>query len=553
MWHGPPGQKSKRNWREVRNEIAEYVAGFANADGGTLVMGVEDDGTPSGHGYSPQEIDDLLATTASRLKPPLVNGVRATLEGKEVLLFNVQAAAVPVMVVGDGYPRRVDDRLHMMPESDIAAIKQQSVLGSAEARPARGISFDLLDVKLIERCAVAARIPPLRDFEADYLIQRRLADRTDSGVVLRQGAVWLFARAGVMIPHPNAGIRVFQVEGTEKRTGTTHNVREFPRIEGNLPSVLEKAKELLSTLIKRSTKLHDLFFKELPEYPTFAWQEALVNAVAHRDYGIEGRGVEVWLFADRMEVVSPGGLLPTVSIETLRNRKPVHVSRNPALTRVLTELSIMREQGEGIPRMFSEMEESWLPLPEFAAGPHVFTVTLRNTPILDAGDPAWAEAVRAMADINVRQKRILVARARARFTNADYQTINQVDRDVAYNEIRQLIEAGRIRPFGKKGRGASYEVLVTAGRGAKVAVAGSSTQKRAGGPAEFAALRDRMVANGRIVNADLREIFKIDRIRSIRMLAFMRKVAIVEARGKGPRAYYVPGGMWQSWIDDRSR
>ncbi len=132
---------------------------------------------------------------------------------------------------------------------------------------------------------------------------------------------------------------------------------------------------------------HDLFFREMPEYPTFAWQEALVNAVAHRDYRAHGRSVEVWLYEDRLEVISPGALLPEVGVERLRQREPVHYSRNPRLTRVLAELSLMREQGEGIPRIFEEMEQSWLRLPEFQADEHTFKIVLRNQPILETPDP----------------------------------------------------------------------------------------------------------------------------------------------------------------------
>ena len=58
-------------------------------------------------------------------------------------------------------------------------------------------------------------------------------------------------------------------------------------------AVLEQTQTLLTTLIRSSAKLHDLFFREVPEYPTFAWQEALVNALAHRDYSVESSSVEV--------------------------------------------------------------------------------------------------------------------------------------------------------------------------------------------------------------------------------------------------------------------
>ena len=91
----------------------------------------------------------------------------------------------------------------------------------------------------------------------------------------------------------------------------------------------------------------DLVFEERFEYPTFAWQEAIINAVAHRDYALTGTPIEVWMFDDRLEVRSPGELVEPVSIERLTHRERIHASRNPRIVRVLTDLGYMRELGEG--------------------------------------------------------------------------------------------------------------------------------------------------------------------------------------------------------------
>ena len=129
----------------------------------------------------------------------------------------------------------------------------------------------------------------------------------------------------------------------------------------------------------------------MPEYPTFAWQETIVNAVAHRDYNDQGREIEVWFFDDRLEVLSPGELVVPVTLEHLRAQRRVHASRNPLLVRVLVEAGIMREEGEGIPRMFAEMEESSLKPPAFMVEDVEFRVTLWNEPVVLSlpAEPAW--------------------------------------------------------------------------------------------------------------------------------------------------------------------
>ena len=83
-------------------------------------------------------------------------------------------------------------------------------------------------------------------------------DARGEELVLRQGAVWLFARSPAAIEHPNLGVRVWRVNGTEQRFGAHRNVQDFPRFDGGLLVVLEQARSLISTLIRSSTRLHDL-------------------------------------------------------------------------------------------------------------------------------------------------------------------------------------------------------------------------------------------------------------------------------------------------------
>jgi len=356
-------------------------------------------------------------------------------------------------------------------------------------------------------------------------------------LILRQAAALLFARDALSIRNPNACVRIFRVQGKERLTGSRHNVQELPRMEGNLVRVIEQTHQVLTGLIRRSSKLHDLFFREMPEYPTFAWQEAVVNAVAHRDYSIDTRSIEVWLFEDRLEVRSPGGIVPGLSVQELKSRNRVHASRNPRITRVLSELGIMREQGEGIPRMIEEMEASWLPLPEFSSDVQGFEVVLLNTPLFESSDPEWTASVRDL-DLSVRQKRILVARVGDAFTNADYQDLNDVNRDVAYREIKELVDAGLVVPSDKKGKGAIYRVsrLSDTELNAKTGFAGPIRR-----------LRERMAKNGLITNADYREIFDVSRGVAKNGLRELVDAGILQSGGKGRGAHYLPGPAWDSW------
>lgn len=535
LLHGPPGQKKTRKRSEVRDEIAEYVAAFANAEGGVLILGQEDDFSLTGHAYPSEALEEMLATPERRLTPPQARGWIQEVEGCEVLVFSVTSTPRAVQVVGDGFPRRVKDQVIQDSEEAINALKRRGQVESYESDLLPGVGLDALDLSMIQDAAKAAGLPA-SDPEG-YLLARLLAERRGSDMVLRRGALLLFGASPQVMDHPNCGVRIFRVNGSERLTGTRNNVSEVrPRIEGSAAKVIRTAYDKLATLIGNSERLHNLFFKEMPEYPTFAWQEALVNAVAHRDYREMGRGVEVWLFSDRMEVRSPGELLPSVTLESLKGRKPVHASRNPRMTRVLAELGLMREQGEGVPRMFDEMEESWLPMPELASGEGQFMVTLRNVPVFEGGRPEWLAFVRELP-LNIRQQRILAKNEAGAFRSGEYQDLNDVDRDQAYRELKVMVEAGYLEGPDHPGQGAVYRVKVT--------LTSRPKEPSVGPSGSIQAFRGRMESKGFVKNRDYQDCFGTERQTATKALADLVDGGVL-TRAEGERRYK-PGPHWESW------
>jgi ATP-dependent DNA helicase RecG len=354
--------------------VAEQVAGFANAEGGVLIFGIEDDHRVMGHQLRPDAIAALLDVPRVRLQPPQPQGFVMEHDGHQLIVFDVPNCDVPVRVEGDGFPLRIGDKTMLVSESHIQRLKFRGLVESWESGPSQVRLADL-DSVLLERARRGAGLVALTD-EA-YLIKRKLADYRGRDLVLRQAAELLFAKDGP--DHPNAGLRLFRVVGTERKLGAEQNVEERPRFEGNLPTVLDACFSAIEGILRRPARLVGHRFRTVSEYPEFSWKEAVVNAAAHRDYCVEGRTTEVWFFDDRVEVVSPGGLLPDVNIDDLLTLQRIHVSRNPRTVRTLVDLGIVRDQGEGIPRMFAEMEGFFLPAPVLDPREHLFRVTLRNT------------------------------------------------------------------------------------------------------------------------------------------------------------------------------
>jgi ATP-dependent DNA helicase RecG len=513
--------------RKVRDLIAKVAAAFANADGGTLILGVEDDGSPTGHGYSDEVVLEFLAVPEQRLRAAVpCRTQRVTIDDHELIVFEVPMSNEATMLEGDGFPYRIGDQNQHEPQEVINARKRAYRTVGYERRLRSEASVDDLDLELVERFFEGSHLEgrtPLECLERFGLIHAR-ASGGDWGIT--NAALLLFAKSPVTHWHPRAGLRFFRVKGTERLHGSRRNVTQGARVELPLAEAIAESHRLAREQIGRSEKLHDLFFREIPEYPGFAWQEAIINAFGHRDYEVQGQEIEVWFYSDRMEVRSPGGLVPPVTLEALRAKRPVHASRNPMIVRVLTEGGLMREEGEGVPRMFDEMTESFLKAPSFDLEDGTFTVTLRNEPIFSGPSLEWKTLVDELP-VGVSQKRALLAHPEG-FTNGDYQTLNQVDRDEAYRQIQEMIVQGVIQAAEKPGRGAFYRISE------------DLLQRRNFLVERLPALRTHFASHKQLKNADYRELFGLTRYASVRELKLLVDQGYLRLEGERRGAHYLP-------------
>lgn len=447
-----------------------------------------------------------------------------TLAGHELIVFHVTSSPSAVMVDGDGFPFRAGDRVIQEPQEVINDRKQAYRRVGFEQRVRPEATLDDLDLDLVRGLVpnlIRSDLPIPALLEAYGLVFPK-AD----GVAVTNAALLLFAKVPLGRWHPHLDVRFFRVAGTERKPGAARNVTQVGRVEFPIALVIAEAYKIAAQHIRKSEKLHHLFFREVPEYPDFAWQEAIVNAVAHRDYTDQGRGIEVWFYDDRMEVLSPGDLVPPVTLKQLREGAPVHSSRNPLIARILVEAGIMREEGEGVPRMFAEMSESFLRHPEFEVRDSTFRVTLRNTPVFEGPSVEWKQMVERLP-LSTSQRRVLLAHPEG-FTNEEYRELNKVDRDQAYREIQEMVTMGVLTPKGH-GRGASYHLSP------------ELHATRAWLEGRLPALRTFFTAHQALKNADYRELFGVARPVATRELGRLVAQDYLIPEGERRGAKYRPG------------
>lgn len=159
------------------------------------------------------------------------------------------------------------------------------------------------------------------------------------------------------------------------------NVVKDVIFEGRILDLVEAAIEFVRGQIKEHTYLGpDAKFVTEPEYPEFVWKELIINAIAHRDYSIKGTDIQIKMFDDHLTVESPG-MLP--GIVRLNNMREIHFSRNPKIAGLLHEYEYVREFGEGVDRMYYEMNQAGLPDPEYRIEAFMVYATIRNKKFLE--------------------------------------------------------------------------------------------------------------------------------------------------------------------------
>ncbi|MBK8903789.1 MAG: putative DNA binding domain-containing protein [Anaerolineaceae bacterium] len=426
--------------------LAECLVALANGDGGLIVLGLNENGRPATPIWE-EEAEGALLEAARHCHPPVptrwqqVETPQGTLIGIEVPrstdLHTLEDGRVLVRSGTVNRPLTGDEVRNLANSKNTAEF---------ETEPVPGARYTDLDTTIVQ----------------DYLERReqRGQGRTLStrellfeiGATDRNGhptttGILLFARNPQMF-FPQSGIVFVKFPGTEPRGedgGIGYGRRD--EISGPAARVIERAWNIIFEEMRVGATVNQLEREELLEYPRFAVREALVNAVAHRDYRIQGRRIEIRMYADRLEIISPGGL---PGYMTLDNLVEEHFSRNPRLVNGLYQWGYIEELGLGIDQMIEEMVQAGSEPPEFRATPHLFTVTLYNKRQRPP-TPKWTKSM------NERQTRALTyVRENGSITNREYQ---QLCPDVSAETLRldlvDLVDRGILLKIGSK-KGTHY-------------------------------------------------------------------------------------------------
>lgn len=439
-----------------RLDLAAAMVALANTNGGAIYLGI----TPRSNEIS--GISDIAAQrdvifkACLLIEPTLVIPVPVVHRVAQVDIMQISIPpGLPHVYSIDGrYYWREGKRTNPLPPRHLRRLLVERGSASFESRPAPEATFQVLDSEQLEAYSQAflkaANFPsaePLPSIE-EILLQRGCLYQDGDELRLTYAALLLFGRS----PQrwlPSAYILA-------ARFGSSSFGDRFVKQEmsGSLVRQLRQAEDFLHANLQSVVRMTGFVHQETLEYPFEAVRELVVNAIAHRDYNVQGDSIHLNIFSDRFEVTSPGSLPGPI---TINNILETRFSRNPIISQVLADLGFVEKLGYGLDRVVKLMHDDSLRPPRFEEIARSFRVTLFNSPIQDASSRVLEDY--QQLELNKRQISALnYLGTHRRITNREYQEIcPDVHPETLRRDLADLVSRGLLIKIGDKR--ATYYIL----------------------------------------------------------------------------------------------
>lgn len=351
----------KRQLENAESVAGELVA-FANADGGTLYVGVDDNGAIVGLPDSNGDFQRLANICRDRCIPPIAPVMdEVTLDGKTVIVLTVRpelSRQKPYRTAGGRFYVRVLKGKRDATGRELLRIAQAAGELHYDESPVLGTSLADLSMtafatyhqrqfgfSLAEQLDESGRDLPT------LLQNLRLLHYVDGEPLLSVAGLLVFGEQPQrFLPQSRISAVAFADAHEDS------DILDRREITGRLPTLIEESRLFLDRNIRQPAREHGFSREDIPLYDRKALGEAVVNAIAHRDYSLSGSQIRLFVFPDRVEVRSPGRLPNSITLENIK--LGVHTERNRAVAVLLTQLGYMSAIGTGIPRLIIRLSRN---------------------------------------------------------------------------------------------------------------------------------------------------------------------------------------------------
>ena len=429
----------KQSWHD---DYLKWVCGFANAQGGVIFIGKDDNGNVVGvSDYKklmeeiPNKVKDLMGI--------LVDVNMHEEKGLHYIEIITQPYAVPISLRGRYYYRSGSTKQELIGAALTDYLLRKSGKTWDEVPESAAMLDDIDDASLKSYIAASIHAGRIADVEelskADLIAKLRLTD--DHGNIKRAAIVLFGKNPAKFFNNCIVKIGRFGKDSSDLRFQET--------IEGNIVYLLKEVLEQLNRkFFTRAISFEGMQRIEKGEYPIAALREMLLNALVHRNY-LGSSVVQMRIFENYINIWNEGELPAGISLESLKRQHPSR-PRNLLIADICFKGGYIDAWGSGTLRIISTCKEAGLPDPEIIEQDGGILVTLFK-------NKYSAEQLKKM-NLNGRQLgAVLYLLEKGSITNTEYQKINGISRQTATRDLKELVEKFKIlRREGITGSGTSY-------------------------------------------------------------------------------------------------
>ena len=356
----------------------------------------------------------------------------------------------------------------------------------------------LIDTYLDRFRQIRPRAGFLNNDKEEIFLRLRIAAKDDEVIRPTLAGLLTFGKYPQEF-YPQLMITFVQYFGITEDERTPQGARfvDNRRFEGPITEMVDEAETYIMSAMRKSSLIEGMFRRDITEYPRESLRESIANAVAHRDYSpyVRGSYIQIRMFADRLEVQSPGGLFGNVTVDNLEDE---HSTRNARLMRMMEDMQVVENRGSGISAMLHAMREANLEPPRFDDRRTSFKVTFHNHTLMTSEAISWLNQF-SQHPLNDHQRLALVyLREHSNIDNRDYRRLNRVDMMTAGQDLRGLVQTGLVKQTGF-GRWTKYTLKVQEERGAKPNI-----------PSNEEKIIAHLEKHGSINNAECRDLLDLD-------------------------------------------
>ena len=355
--------------RNVNSDISREIVAFANSSGGRLLIGIEDDGKVQGIAIT-NELKARIQSMARDCDPPI--NVEMEIFDNILVVHVPEGTNKPYRCTNGFYIRNGASCAKLSTQEIIEFMKSEGKLRFEEILTPSAAYPAVLDESAVARYFRLAGISGVLGTE-ELLINLGVLGKNGSGLALNNAGVLFFAKDPARIL-PHCVVTCLLFKGNSKV-----HILDRKSFEFDLLRNIDEAVLFIERHLNLAYEIKELRRKEILEIPEFVIREAIVNAVAHRDYFERGANVQVDIFDDRIEISNPGGLPKGLKPE---NFGKYSVARNSLVAALLHRCNYIEKAGTGIQRMRDGMKEAGLLEPGFEFS-GFFAIILRRHKIVE--------------------------------------------------------------------------------------------------------------------------------------------------------------------------